>query len=179
MDTAAIPTIKRRLACMVYEAMLLFGVIFFAEAILMLLIVGIAKMPVDTFSHSRQASLMQQVWVFLVLGLYFVYFWQKKGQTLPMQTWRIRLVCENGSERVPLAKACARYLLSWMWFVPGWFLGHFLGMNKEATIGLVALNVMVWATTAKFSKDSQFLHDRIIGTRLVSTLAQEERPKPA
>lgn len=159
---------------MVYEAMLLFGVIFFAEAVLMLFVVGFAKMPIAIFSHGRYASLMQQAWIFFVLGLYFVYFWQKNGQTLPMQTWRIRLIAENGIDRVSLAKALARYILAWMWFVPGWLLGHMLNMPKEAIAGLIVINMVVWAATAKCSKHGQFLHDHLVGTRLVSTRSEDK-----
>jgi uncharacterized RDD family membrane protein YckC len=168
LNTADIPTLKRRFASMVYEAMLLFGVFVFAKALLLLVVVGIAKVPVETLNHDPRMRLLQQAWGFVVLGTYFIYFWQKSGQTLPMQTWRIRLVDVDGTGKVSTRKAIARFLLAWMWLAPGWLAGHLLGLPTGATIGLVALNMALWGMTARFDKDGQFLHDRLLGTRLVS-----------
>ena len=36
-----------------------------------------------------------QIFVFVVFGIYFVWFWAK-GQTLAMKTWDIRVVSESG-----------------------------------------------------------------------------------
>jgi uncharacterized RDD family membrane protein YckC len=159
---------------MVYEAMLLFGVFVFAKAVLLLVVVGIAKVPVEALNHDPRMQLLQQAWGFLVLGTYFIYFWQKSGQTLPMQTWRIRLVDSDGTSNVSTLKAFARFLLAWMWLAPGWLAGHLLGLQTEATIGLVALNMVLWGLTARFDKDGQFLHDRLLGTRLVSAQPREK-----
>jgi uncharacterized RDD family membrane protein YckC len=163
---------------MVYEAMLLFGVFVFAKAILLLVVVGIAKVPVDTLNHDPRMLLLQQAWGFLVLGTYFVYFWQKSGQTLPMQTWRIRLVDVDGTSNVSAPKAIVRFLLAWMWLAPGWLAGHLLGLPTEATIGLVALNMVLWGMTARFANDGQFLHDRLLGTRLISVQPAEKPALP-
>lgn len=163
---------------MVYEAVILFGVIVFAKAAIMLVAIGIAKIPVDRFNSDRSWWLAQQVWGFLVLGTYFVYFWQKSGQTLPMQTWRIRLVLGDANAGARIAKAIARYFLAWMWFAPGLLAGHLLNLSGGPAVGLIALNMAAWAATAKLSKDGQFLHDRLAGTRLVSTLPSNEL-KPA
>ena len=151
---------------MLYEALLLFGVVFLAEVIFFVAVVGIARVPVSTLPTDRTMMILQQGWLFVFLGGYFVYFWHRGGQTLPMQTWRMRIVARDG-QRITLPVAMARYALAWLWFVPGWYAGHALGLGKGATIGLMVANAVAWACTARFSPDGQFLHDRLAGTRLV------------
>lgn len=67
---------------MLYEAMLVFGVVFVAGLLL------------DTVTQSRHALTLRhtrQFWLFIVLGAYFIYSWMRGGQTLAMQTWHIKL----------------------------------------------------------------------------------------
>ena len=84
--------------------------------------------------------------LFLTLLIYFVGFWSHGRQTLAMKTWRIRLVTQTGQGLRP-AQALVRYLLCW----PSLLLGG---------IGIF------WAL---IDRDRQFLHDRLAGTRLIST----------
>ena len=46
--------------------------------------------------HALVGALGLRVFLFLVLGVYFVWFWSRSGQTLAMQTWHIRLVTREG-----------------------------------------------------------------------------------
>jgi uncharacterized RDD family membrane protein YckC len=132
-----------RFACMMYEAILLFGVVFVADYLF------------DTLTQSKHALALRherQAWLFVAIGAYFVLCWRKGGQTLPMKTWDIRLVDGDGG-RIPMWKAIVRYVLSW----PITFTG----------IGYL------WAC---FDKDRQFLHDRLVGTRLIVSKAVK-RPR--
>jgi uncharacterized RDD family membrane protein YckC len=149
------------MACMAYEAMLLFGVVF------------IAGWLFDTLSQSRNELTLRharQSWLFLVLGIYFVFFWRHGGQTLAMKTWRIRLVCP-GRQKLPLTKAVARYLLAWMWFLPAAGLAYALDLKPWASIGVIVLGMALWAMTILVDKDRQFLHDRLLGTRQIDAIA--------
>jgi uncharacterized RDD family membrane protein YckC len=86
-----------------------------------------------------------QAWLLLVLGAYYVWFWTRGGQTLPMKTWRIRLVRAEGAGPVNTGRAIHRYLL--------------------AVLGLLAAGLgFAWAF---FDRDRQFLHDRLAGTALI------------
>lgn len=143
---------------MVYEAMLLFGVVF------------IAGWLFDTLTQSRHALYLRnarQLWLFLVLGLYFVYFWSHGGQTLAMKTWRIK-VATPGCDRIPRRQAIVRYLLAWLWFLPAIAFDYAFGLTGWASLVAIVSGIALWATTALFDKDRQFLHDRLAGTRLVS-----------
>jgi uncharacterized RDD family membrane protein YckC len=145
---------------MAYETILVFSVAFIA---VLLFDVLTQKWPVTYLQNARQ------IWLFLVLGLYFVYFWCHGGQTLAMKTWRIKLTAP-GHDRVPQRQAILRYLLAWLWFLPAIMLHYVLGLTIGASIGVILAGIGLWAMTALFDKDRQFLHDRLAGTRLVSAL---------
>ncbi|HSN19437.1 MAG TPA: RDD family protein [Usitatibacter sp.] len=88
-----------------------------------------------------------QAWVLVVIGAYYVVFWTRGGQTLPMKTWRIRLVRADTGGPVNPARAVHRYVL--------------------AVLGLTALGLgFAWAL---FDRDGRFLHDRLAGTTLVES----------
>jgi uncharacterized RDD family membrane protein YckC len=146
---------------MLYEAMLLFGVVF------------IAGWLFSTLLQQRHALYLReglQAWLFFVLGLYFVWFWCHGGQTLPMKTWRIRLVGADGSPITP-QRALVRYFCAWLWFMPGLGLAWLLQAQAWMLVLFPTLNFLLWAMTILFDKDRQFLHDRLAGTRLIVVAA--------
>jgi uncharacterized RDD family membrane protein YckC len=158
LNTITAPSLKRRLASMLYEAMLVFAVLFAAVLIF------------STLMEQRHALYLRgalQDWLFAVLGIYFIWFWTHGGQTLAMKTWRIRLVDING-KRVNFWRAIARYLLAWLWFVPGLALAWLLGAKTSMLILIPLANVVIWALAIYLDPQRQFLHDRLAGTRLVA-----------
>lgn len=85
-----------------------------------------------------------QAWLLIVCGGYFLFCWRRSGQTLGMKTWGLRLVGADGG-KVPTGRALARYGL--------------------AIAGLIGAGAgFVWAF---IDRDRQFLHDRLLGTRIV------------
>ncbi len=162
------PSLRRRLVCMmIYEAALVFGVIFFASLIF------------DVSTQSRSAMtlrLAREVFLFFVIGTYFVFFWRRGGQTLAMQTWQIKLVNDDYSA-VPLAKAVVRYCLAWMWFLPGIIVAYQLNL-KDAQLAIpIVIGFCAWAATVFFTKDGQFLHDKLAKTRLIEIPKSDKRIK--
>lgn len=151
------PTIKRRLTVMLYEAVLLFGVVAIA---------GLLFALVFQQRHALYLRHALQYWLFFVIGIYFVWFWMHSGQTLPMKTWRMRLVTSDG-QRLTLKQAVVRYLLAWLWFVPGMAIAWALNAKAWMAVALVAANMLAWALSARLHPSRQFLHDRIAGTRIV------------
>ena len=106
-----------------------------------------------------------QVFLFVIFGIYFVWFWAK-GQTLAMKTWDIRLVDRNNGA-VTQSRALVRYCLSWVWFLPPLLaVSPFQLSGGEITV-LVLGWVAVWALLSRFHPDRQFWHDAWAGTRLV------------
>lgn len=130
------PSLGRRLASMIYESLLLLGVLSVCF-LLPHVVLGMAfKLALPGWTLVMH--------VFIVLGAYFVWYWQHGGQTLAMQTWKIQLSTPDGRQP-SLAQLLLRYVLSWF--------------------SLVTLGIgLIWAL---FDRDRQFLHDRLAGTRLI------------
>nr|WP_277624084.1 RDD family protein [Undibacterium sp. TS12] len=151
------PPLRRRLICMVYEAMLLFGIVFVSGFIF------------DVITQSKHALVLRHArmaWLFLVIGTYFVFCWSRSGQTLAMQTWRIKVVDLDGG-KLPVVKAMVRYCLAWMWFLPAMALVYQLGLKQWPSMAVLAIGMAGWAYTARMDKQGQFLHDRWAKTRLI------------
>ena len=85
-----------------------------------------------------------QFCLYLVAGFYLLWCWLHGGQTLAMQTWRIRLI-DGEAQTLTLWRVLQRYLL--------------------ASAGLLFFGAgFLWAL---FDREGQFLHDRLLGTRLM------------
>ena len=117
--------------------------------------------------HALYLRSLMQDWLLLLLAVYFVWFWTHGGQTLAMQTWRIRLETVDGSP-VGIKRALCRFFLSWLWVMPGLVAAWAVGAQAWMLVLIPAANVALWALTAFLDPQRQFLHDRIAGTRLIS-----------
>ncbi|MBX3635698.1 MAG: RDD family protein [Rubrivivax sp.] len=167
--TQATPGVWRRLACFLYEGVLLFGVVMIA---------GLLYSVTTQQRHALQGSTGLQAFLFVLLGAYFTWFWTHGGQTLAMQTWHVRLVTREGR---PLGwgRAAARYLLSWLWFLPALLALHFSGLGGGGTsFGFVFAGVLAYAALARLHPDRQYWHDAVCGTRLVTWRPPPRRKKP-
>jgi uncharacterized RDD family membrane protein YckC len=154
------PSLRRRLACFTYEGILLFGVLMIAAY----LFSSLAQQR-----HALASRTLLQVYLYLVLGVYFVWFWTHGGQTLAMKTWRIRLVTAHGAA-LSQKRALARYILSWLWFMPA-LLVVWLSGTQQLGIVLASLSagIPVYAAMCFTNADRQFPHDVLCATRLICT----------
>ena len=125
----------RRLFSLAYEALLRAAV---------LLAGGFAFTAFAQRLEPAVARPALQVTLLLLTGSYFVWQWQRGGQTLAMKSWRLRLVTAAG-EPLSAAHALRRFVFA----LPGTLLGG---------------GTVIWAF---FDRDRQFLHDRLAGTRIV------------
>jgi uncharacterized RDD family membrane protein YckC len=128
------PGIGRRLASAVYDLLIVLAIAL------------VATLPfIAAFGDSTQGwrRYLLQAWIVAAIGAYFVTCWARSGQTLPMKTWRIRVVRFDGA-RLGAWRALHRYLLAWL--------------------SLAALGAgFIWAL---FDREKQFLHDRLAGTKI-------------
>lgn len=120
---------------MLYEALLVFAVMFFSA----LAFQGAASGPL-----SGQLLYIFQIYLFLIIGLYFMWCWLRGGQTLSMKTWKLKLEKSKGGNITP-KQALVRYILAWLSLL-------------SAGLGFM------WAFV---DRDRQFLHDRLTSTRIV------------
>lgn len=152
------PELKRRMACWLYEGMLLFGVVFIS---------GYLFSTLTQTRHALDNRHALQAFVFVVFGIYFTWFWSR-GQTLAMKTWHIRLVDVHGRP-VTQWRALARYLVSWVWLLPPLALTTPFQLPASELAVIAVGWILVWALSSRLHPQQQFWHDAWAGTRLTST----------
>ena len=152
------PSLWRRLACFIYEGVLLFGVVMIA---------GYLFSSLTQQRHALQGRHALQAFIFVVVGIYFGWFWSHGGQTVAMKAWHLRLLDRNG-QPVSQARALTRYLLSWMWFMPALAVVWLAGIRSPMmTFAVLGLGVVAYAGLALLHPSRQFWHDVVCGTQLV------------
>lgn len=157
------PQFWRRVFCSLYEQLVLLGVIaltFLLPNLGLGVLFGIALPSWLTF-----------LYLYGVLGLYFVWYWLKSGQTLAMQTWRIRIIGPNGD---PLSKkqAILRYVFGSLWLLPCVLLQWIFALEKWQIISMLfTVALFLWPLTIYLNRVTpllrQGLPDRWAGSRLV------------
>ncbi|HMM86853.1 RDD family protein [Azohydromonas sp.] len=165
-QAADAPGLARRLACFVYEGVLLFGVVMIA---------GYLYSSLTQQRHALEGRGGLMAFLFVVLAIYFVWFWSHGGQTVAMKAWHIRLIGADGHP-VGQWRALVRYLLSWVWFLPALGSAHVAGLRSGgAVFGVLAAGVLAYAALARLHPQRQFWHDAVCGTRLITWRAAPPR----
>ena len=151
---------------MMYEGVLLFGVVF------------LAGYAFDTLTQSRHGLALRhtrQAVLFVAIGVYFILCWRQSGQTLPMKAWNIRLVSATGGQ-LTMRQMLVRYILMWVLPAVGafvvWILAEMVAWPSVLML-IVAAPFAVFIPTM-FTVDQQFWHDKMAGTLLVSTPAHKK-----
>jgi uncharacterized RDD family membrane protein YckC len=155
----------RRLGALLYELLLVVAIVFVASFLALPLISPGHSRSVDALTvPALPARVALFCMLFAVLASYFVWSWSGGRRTLPMKTWRLKLVLANG-QPLTTKVALLRYLAAWIGptlALAAYALLHRYGQGAHA-LWLIALNFL-WAFV---DPDRQFLHDRIAGTRIV------------
>lgn len=151
------PGLRRRMACWLYEALLLFAVGLIATLVF--------SVAVGMRSGIDPRRWLLQAFLVVVFGVYFSFFWSR-GQTLAMKTWRIRVV-DRHRRRLTQGRALLRYAYCSLWVLPplAALASRHFTLAQLATIffGWVAF----WAALSLAQPQHQFWHDVLAGTRLV------------
>ncbi len=157
LGDAPVPTLRdadpwRRFMCVAYEGFILFGVVFFFAY---------------TFSaltqYKGQPGMLRsafQAFMFVVLGVYFVWFWSEGRRTLPMKTMGVKLIDQAGAPAGRL-RALARYLAA----SAGW--GLPLALAAWVHPAAIALVLLPYVPTF-FDSQRRALYDIVSGTRLIA-----------
>lgn len=159
----------RRMAAFVYDALLLFGVLFLASLVIMI--------PFDiTFGGPLYPLYI--LYIYLVTFLYLGWFWTHTGQTLGMKTWHIRVQGLHGGP-VSWRAAALRFMAALLFWLPaaGIYFGSQGNLGLLSILGLLPLLVdYLWCYR---NPDRLALHDMLSATRLVwdteSRQGKEER----
>jgi uncharacterized RDD family membrane protein YckC len=157
------PQFWRRVSCCLYEQLVLLGVIaltFLVPNLALGILFG-ASLP----------SWISFLYLYAVLGIYFVWYWTKSGQTLAMQTWRIRMIDQQG-HTLKRRQALLRYFYGSLWVIPCVLLQWAFHLEKWQIIEMLfAVALFFWPITIyldrKDPKQRQAISDRFADTRLV------------
>jgi uncharacterized RDD family membrane protein YckC len=144
---------------MIYEAVLLFGVVFIVSYALLALFQWTYPLP-----PGPRAAL--QAVLFLAIGGYFVWCWSRSGQTLALKTWNLKVVDASGAPP-PVGRAIARYVLAWHLWLPGLVWVSLFHSNALADLGALAAGFALLLLPALLDPQRRLLHDRWSGTRIV------------
>lgn len=164
----ATPSLMRRMASFVYEGLLLFGIGLVPGAI------GALFVALTGHQHPLQSDTALRVITLAIYAVYFTWCWSTRGQTLPMQTWHIRIVTAVGT---PLSqpRALLRFIAACAWFAPAALIASLNQWTRWQGLGAIAIGVVAYALLALLHPQRQFWHDALCGTRLIDA----RPPSPA
>lgn len=139
----------KRLAAMVYDGLLLFGVLFTATLIPSLLLDSSPAKKLENNDVVHELSPLMtglpfQLYLLAVTALFFCWFWRSTGQTLGMQAWRLKIEDSEGNK--PSIAQCLVRLLT-------------------ANISLLCFGAGYWWIW--FDKEGLSWHDRWSNTRII------------
>ena len=147
--------VVKRLAAMFYDTLLLFGVLFTATLIPSLILSPEQQQntngEVVYELHPLMTGPLFQVYLLVIVAVFFCYFWLKQGQTLGMQAWKLKLVNHNHTS--PNIKECLLRLLF-------------------ACISLAPLGLGYWWIW--LDKDGLSWHDRWSKTRVLQLTKEQQ-----
>ncbi|MDO5639673.1 MAG: RDD family protein [Neisseria sp.] len=165
MQTLPPAPLKRRLAALLYEALLIGAVTAVAA-----LLAGI----VATVANSISPLLSSFAVTLILIGAWWLYFklnWMREGQTLPMRVWKIGLA-DARDTRPPLPQLRLRFMWACVLVVLVPLLAY-IGLRQlpalppRSAFGMALIWwILPWGF-AFFNRDRQFLYDYLAGTRLV------------
>lgn len=141
----------RRLMCIAYECILLFGVLFFF---------GYGFSALVQFKGAPGPMRWAfQGFVFLVLAVYFSWSWSKGRRTLPMKTMMVSVVTDDGAP-LSLGQALLRFVAAFAMLVIAAAAGSFVHL----WLWLLVLLPYAWTLV---DRDHRTLYDLVCGTRLI------------
>ena len=118
----------------------------FYDGVLVVAIVIITSLPFYSFNveESFLLKLTMQLYFYLIIQYFFVWFWVNSAATLGMKSWKIKIVDINGNN-ISYKKAIVRFNVSIL------------------SISIFGLGFLI----SLFRKDKKGLHDIISRTQLI------------
>jgi uncharacterized RDD family membrane protein YckC len=157
--------LTRRVVSVAYESLLLAAILFLVGFLLLPLVSpGRADAARALTVPDAPARAVLFCGLFAAAAVYFVWSWTGGRRTLPMQTWRMRLV-DAGGAPPRCERAFARYCAAWIG--PGLALATYVVMKPLGLAGVAVVPLGLNYLAALIDPERQFLHDRIAGTRIV------------
>lgn len=131
-------SLLRRLAAMTYDLFIIIACIIFSTLIWVI---------VKNEAVAANNVIVFRTYILAVIYLFFVWFWVKRGQTLGMLAWKMKLVGSDGN-KVGVIRASFRFILALLFSIPCGFTYIWMILDPESVT----------------------LHDRISKTYVVKTI---------
>jgi uncharacterized RDD family membrane protein YckC len=126
--------LPRRLAAIVYDGLLLIGVLVGATALALGLAVALLGGEAVKLHNPLQANPFFQTYLLLVCFFFYGGFWTHGGQTLGMRAWRLRLQRRDG-RGIGWWQALLRFLIGSLWLAPVAYLHQVLKVGVISGLG--------------------------------------------
>jgi uncharacterized RDD family membrane protein YckC len=127
-----------RMICLVYEILILMGLGILA---------GLPFVYLTDYPHHPELRSWYRAYLLLIIAIYFIYQWQRSGQTVPMKTWRLKIVDQYSNAPPTYLQSIRRFSAACCGFITG-------------------IN-FIWLV---LDKQHRGLHDIIGGTRTIELL---------
>jgi len=164
---ATVPAgVLRRLGAILYDSLI-------CVAVLM-----VATIPFVPFLHGKVLdpsevgglAYVYRVWELVVLAAFFVFFWARRGQTIGMQAWRLRIEDERGNLldwRTALMRfvyAALPWLLSML--VLSFTDQHVWSVSRIVGVGFAACGVLN-LISPWFDRGRRSWHDKLSRSKII------------
>ena len=136
----SLASLPRRLAAIVYDSLLLAGVLFGATALALGVVVAIIGGEAVKLHNPLAGNPFFSTYLLLVCFFFYGGFWIHGGQTLGMRAWRLRV--QRGDGRgIGWWQALLRFLIGGLWLAPTAYLHQVLeiGVGLSLIAGLSSL----------------------------------------
>lgn len=156
----------RRMAALLYDSLVMVAVLMAATVPFLPFLNGRVLRPeeVGALAYAYWA------WEAVVIAVFLGFFWTRRGQTLGMQAWRLRVEDETG-RRLTWRRALLRQAYAVAPWLPGFLLlsysdvGHRQGLQFSGD-ALLLLGVLAW-TMMWVDVRRRTWHDRMSHSRVV------------
>jgi uncharacterized RDD family membrane protein YckC len=134
--------LPRRLATIVYDGLLLSGVLVGATALALGLVVALFGSGTVSVHNPLSGNPFFQTYLLLICFFFYGGFWTHGGQTLGMRAWRLRIQRRDG-RGIGWWQALLRFLIAGLWLAPVAYLhrvfGVSVGLSLVAGLGVLLL----------------------------------------
>jgi uncharacterized RDD family membrane protein YckC len=160
--------IGRRFGAMLYDSVVLVGILALATLPFLPVLNGKVLAPREVGA----LAYVYWLWQALLVSAFFVFFWTRRGQTLGMLAWRLRIQRADG-ENVSWKHAIRRLALVAALLIPVWSGYHLIWREwSDANARMLATTVALLPFLAAYfwiwiDRDGLAWHDRWSGTRVI------------
>ncbi len=157
-----------RLAAMVYDGMLILALLFLVGTLLtvigtmLTMQTGVTSQEAKTLPQWYQNLIMTPAFVLTLIGFYGL-FWRRAGQTLGMQTWRLKTVSQAGhllTWKQSMLRILAACLMPALFGLIGWALQG----SRSAMLAGAIFGLLFNYTFCLFNRRSLAVHDMLSDT---------------